>query len=722
MAKNSDKKFNDLLDPAQGAETWKERYAIAQTNQDRMFKRFSDWYDSLYAQIGRVPSPWRSKIYVPKLSQQTWTLMAKFLVLKPGFQVEVRDPDMDDLTIAEKAQKIQKKLEFDYDNHNFEESMRDKLFNPLLDAIVTGTGMAKVVWNVKNRKVYTKAKDPYGEGIDHSKANVKTIKEGFNDLIPVNIFNVFISPSAPQNLYDHPWIIIKEYKPIAELEAINEAEGKEIYKNLDVLNGKVSYDTYAAYDRARNRLLTNADPTDKTVRMVKLYECYEHDGTICTYAESGSGDKDQHGWVLLREQKNVYWHGKYPLVKFHVKKKGFQFWGEGIYEITYRLQAAYNDVVNHFQDAMNVAYDPMLIAPEQANVDDYVIEPAGLIQYRGDVAPVPFRHLEPKSDMLQVPLTLFDQAIEGVTISQYATGLPNDQADTTKGTATGIMRLQQAAGDVVTFFKENFMQSMLQIGRMWLSNNQQFMIRDVNVTVMKPDGQVPLKITPEDMQGDIDLTIDEASMEPLSQQDKITQAQAFIQEIILTQNQSIEQNKAIGTPPLAVDWTKISEYLSEQYNLKGFSQLLIPQQELQKLMQQQMQQAAQHVAQAQQQANQPQQEPPKSLVESLQIKFTDLPDDAQSAVLQQLGLPADQPTQSAKANLLKGLNEVTKTTKTGHDMQMDHLNLAHEVVKNAAAIHGQNVDRAIGMATPQPEATGTPQAEGGETAPDNEQQ
>jgi len=683
MAKNSDKKFNDLLDPAQGAETWKERYSIAQTNQDRMFKRFSDWYDALYAQIGKVPSPWRSKIYVPKLSQQTWTLMAKFLVLKPGFQAEVRDPELGEEETQARAEKIEKKLEFDYDNPNFDESMRDKLFNPLLDAIVTGTGMAKVVWTTKNRKVYTKMKDPYGEGIDLTKHKIKTIKEGYNNLIPVNIFNVFISPSAPQNLYDHPWIIIKEYKPIAELEAINEAEGKEIYKNLGLLNGKVSYDTYAAYDRARNRLLTNADPTDKTVRMVKIYECYEHDGTICTYAESGSGDKDQHGWVLLREQKNVYWHGKYPLVKFHVKKKGYQFWGEGIYEITYRLQAAYNDVVNHFQDAMNVAYDPMLIAPESANIDDYVIEPAGLVQYRGDVAPTPFRHVEPRSDMLQVPLTLFDQAIEGVTISQYATGLPNDNADTTKGTATGIMRLQQAAGDVVTFFTENFKQSILQIGRMWLSNNQQFMLRDISVSVDKPDGQTSMKITPEDMQGDVNLTIAEASMEPTSQQDKLGQVESFIEQLTTVQNQSIEQNKALGTQPLGVDWSTISQYLADQYNLKGFSKVLIPEKELNKLHTQQMQEASQHLVQAQQQAAQPPPQQPKSLMEELSIKFTDLPEDAQSAVLQQLGLPSDQPTPTAKDTLIKGLKAVTDTAKKGHDMTMDKISAAQGLAELA---------------------------------------
>jgi hypothetical protein len=305
--------------------------------------------------------------------------------------------------------------------------------------------------------------------------------------------------------------------------------------------------------------------------------------------------------------------------------------------------------------------------------------------------------------MLQVPLTLFDQAIEGVTISQYATGLPNDQADTTKGTATGIMRLQQAAGDVVTFFKENFMQSMLQIGRMWLSNNQQFMLRDVTVTTNKPDGPTSMKISRKDMQGDINLTIDEASMEPLSQQDRITQAQAFIQQITLTQDQSIKQNQALGTQPLAVDYTMISEYLADQYNLKGFSKLLIPQAEITKLHNQQMKETAQHMVQAQQQAGQQAQQPPPmkspvklpsgSVMETgdLVKLYPLVSDGEQDQILEILGITPDgQPSQVAKKALISGLGQVTKTQETGHKAAMDKLNLAHELSQSA---HGQVMDK-----------------------------
>jgi hypothetical protein len=49
---------------------------------------------------------------------------------------------------------MQLKLEYDYDNPTLDEPIRDKLLNCLVDAVVTGTGVAKVPWHVKTKKKY----------------------------------------------------------------------------------------------------------------------------------------------------------------------------------------------------------------------------------------------------------------------------------------------------------------------------------------------------------------------------------------------------------------------------------------------------------------------------------------------------------------------------------------------------------------------------------------
>lgn len=630
------------LNPKKGEALWKERFELARSNQSRMFKRFSNYYDALYAQVNVTPSPWRSKVYVPILARQTWALVSKFLVLKPGFEVRVLDSEdtlgNENEDIEQKAEKAQRKLEYDYGNPCFDESMRDKLFSPLLDATVTGTGMAKVPWKVDTKYTYKRLNAKDGV-VDLTKEAKTTKKVEYNDLEPINIFNVFVSPAATGLYFPKcPWIIIKEYKTVAELEAANKSKNAVIYKNLDKLNGKASFDDETdSLNRSRNRLLSQQDQVDKTVDMVTLYECY--DGTenkIYTYAE-GSSSGDDEGWVLLREQVNPYWHGKYPLVKFHVKKKPFQFWGEGLFETTYRLQAVYNDAVNHFMDQWNLAENSMLMVPETANVNDYVIEPGGTITYRGDKQPTQFKHASPDGNLLQVVLGLMDQAIEGVTVSNYATGLPNSSTDKTKGTATGILRLQEAAGDLVTFMRENFSQSVLQIGRFWLSNNQQYMTQPVVVQANNKGKVDNIEVSPQDIQGEMELLIDDASMQPTSKEEIRNNYTAFTQQLLGLKAAADAQHMQLGTSPLALDFVELSEDTAEKYGMKNFQSVLIPEDQLQGLMQQKQQEQQMAMAAGQQQEAP---NPPKQPSESLNYK--DAPEDVKRQIEAQAGLEPSQ--------------------------------------------------------------------------------
>lgn len=597
------------LDPKKGAALWQERFDKAKSNQTKLFKRFADWYDSLYAVVGNSPAPWRSKVYLPVLARQAWALISKFLTLSPGFEVRDRGSEtgleQDDTAVKLKAEKAQRKLEYDYDNPDMDESVREKLYEPLVDAVVTGTGIAKVCWTVKNHSRYERMVDENGYA-DLTQEVVYDNLRGYNDLEPVNIFNVFVSPAAGSNIYKAPWIIIKEIKTIAELKKVNEGRGVKIYMNLEQLDGKTtSVDDQSPYNAARNRLLNQQDKSDDTVDMVTIYECYEGE-MIYTYADTGS-NKDDKGWVLIREQKNPYWHGRYPLVKFHVKKRPFSFFGEGLFEVTYRIQAAYNDVFNHYMDALNVSTDPMIIAHEKAELDDYVIEPAGVVTWRGDQKPEQFKHAEPNPAQLQLVLTQLDQAIEGVTISQYASGVPNSSTDKTQGTATGILRLQEAAGDLVSFFRTNFKASILQVGKMYLSNNQQFMQEPMTLMVTNKSKIEPMKITPADMQGDMSLTIDDASMEPATKEEQRNMYIAFVSQFLALKQASDTQSAALGTEPLAADFYELTDGLADKFGLKNFDKFLLTPEEVKGLQDQQMLQSLQLMQQA---GVQPMQTPP----------------------------------------------------------------------------------------------------------------
>jgi len=123
--------------------------------------------------------------------------------------------------------------------------------------------------------------------------------------------------------------------------------------------------------------MTDEEPRDDTTDTATVYECYDDSGNIFIFGESKDPDADA-GWVLLRKSKNYYWHGKWPLIKFHIKKRPFSFWGQGLAELTYRLQVIYNDVFAHFLDSWNLSENPSFWIASDNDVDDFVIEPGSL--------------------------------------------------------------------------------------------------------------------------------------------------------------------------------------------------------------------------------------------------------------------------------------------------------------------------------------------------------
>lgn len=581
-------------DKEKQAKIWAERLAIAVKNQEPMFDKFSKWFDLMHANVNDENiALWRSKVFIPVLAGKAWNLIAKFVGLKPGFEVSLRDPEpMPDMpeeiendpqlkeeyykaenervqNLKDRAEKMQRKLEYDYDNPKLTQPIRDKILASLIDAVVTGSGFAKVPWTNKTVSRYERIIGEDGT-VDLSKEKVIESNIGYNDLIPINIFNFYAAPSSP-NLYDAPWIIIKEYKTLEQLKK------QGIYNNLDQLeNSHSQADQFAQYKKSRNRLTGDQDPisSDNTLDQIAIFECYEDD-MIYTYADAGSKNGSNTPWVELRCHKNPYWHGKYPLVEFVVKQRPHDIWGEGLFELTERLQSAINDTFNHYMDNWNLSVDGVWFIDETSNVNDFIIQPGGEITYRGS-KPEAAHMPEPNPNSVQIVNQFLEKAIEDATVSSYATGAMNSATDKTQGTATGILRLQQAAGDMISFMKSNFMQTIKQVGEMWLSNNQQFMAQPLTLT----DSNKPVQVSPQDLQGDMELRIDDASMEPMSKEDQKTSYLAFVQQALQLQQASVAQAQVAGTKPLTLNFDEMFEDTAEKFGIKSIDSLIISAQEI----------------------------------------------------------------------------------------------------------------------------------------------
>lgn len=621
------------------AEKWQKRFHIADSAQQPLFKRVEKFYDILYAVFNTDNmAPWRSKVYVPTLASKAWDLISRLSAIQPIFTVSIENelennPETGEIgfpqEVLDRAEKIGDKLEDDFE-HTHGEPMKLKLFNTLVDSVVAGTGFAKVTWCTENQKRRARPVDEMGM-VDLNKEIVKEQEIGYNEFEPLNFFNVFVAPHST-GFYEAPWLIVRHYttKSAAKDSGLYDAKAID-----SLIESSPSANQFSVYNQARNRVLNTRDMNDETVDNICLYECYDPDGSVYVYGEGGkgvtsstseSGKGDSNAWVKVRTQTDQYWHGMYPIVPFYTRKRSFSPYGESLFENNSRMQSAVNDLFNHYLDNWNLSIDSMLIYEDNSLQNDFVVEPGGEIIYTGE-KPDQFKFPEPNPQQLSVVMGVLNQAIEAATVPQYLSGVPDSDLDKTQGTATGVKSITDAATEKIGFFRDNYKQSMKLVGKMWLSNLQQFMDTPAEIRrVQKGKLQAKL-LMPGDVQGEMDLEIDDDSMIPVTKEQRRQTQIDLTSQLVGIQKAAIQQYelfKDLSDVP-RYNFTEIAEDLADLFAVK---------------------EAQKYFETDKQAPQQPPNAPSEKIIES--INFKDLPPDSKQAQLQQAGLP---PSQALEAEL-----------------------------------------------------------------------
>jgi hypothetical protein len=628
------------------AEKWQRRFKISENAQQPLFSKVEKYYDILYAVFNSSNmAPWRSKVYVPTLASKAWDLISRLSSIQPVYTVSIdneleQDPESGELKNSEgvddRIDKIQNKLEEDFENAPGE-PMKLKLFNTLVDAVVAGTGYAEVSWCVEKKQ--TKAR-PVDENnmTDLSQEIVKEQELGYNEFRPLNFFNVFNQPDAT-DFYDG-YTIVRKYttKQKAKDSGLYE-DG--LIDNLTV--SKPSNNNFSVYNQSRNRILNNRDENDETVDTICLYECFEYDGTMAGVFGEGSKtgtDKNANGWIDVgRKQTEQYWHGMKPLVPFYIRKRSYSAFGESLFENNARLNSAVNDLFNHYLDNWNLSIDSMLIYEDNSLQNDFVVEPGGEIIYSGN-EPKQFKFPEPDPQQLSVVMGVLNQAIEAATVPQYLSGVPDSALDKTQGTATGVKNITEAATEKVGFMKDNYKQSMKLVGKMQLSNLQQFMDTPAQISSIKKGKKIPQVLMPGDLQGEMNVDIDDDSMTPVTKEQKRQTYIDLIGQLAGLQKIGMEQYQLFKDPSDVprYDLVEMAEDLATQFAVKDSSK---------------------YFKTAAPQQPEGQAGPSEKIIES--INFKDLPNDSKQNMLQQAGLPPSDElnaqAQTTQANAASAMHQ-----------------------------------------------------------------
>lgn len=534
---------------------WTKRFEAAQTNQAQLFDAFSRWYDNFNAVQSQKVAPWRSKIVDPKVASKALNIIAKLSL--NDVEPNLHPNDKHDFIKAKNNERL---LIHDLHNPNFDTPIDQKKYSVLTDAAVTGTGVALTPWNIKNRKFYTRVVDKNGK-VDLKNEKVKKTKIAYNEFIDWSVFRMFIEPNA-KSLYTANYVIFQDFKGI---EKLKEGDTFGNYTGLDDLDGQSVTSTTESYERARNRFMTaTIGASNSYDDKVQLWHCFDKiKNELVTIA---NGEK------IIRRQKNIYWHGKVPAVLFYIRPRAHDVWGDSIFQRTERLSSANDSIVNHFLDQLDLSLNGVVLRRQGVNVR-YDMSPGGEVVWDGVEKPEPWAIQQPDLQGFQVAKNTIAEAIEENTISNYSSGTPRSNTDKTKGTKGGIEAIQEEASDMVRFFEKTYANSWKQVFTFWLSNNQQFLDREVAVRILGPNGYYPKVIKPEDIvtMGTLDIDIDTDFSRPNSKEidRQLTLAWVDKQLEIAKMAQNMQA-------PVKINFYELSRMLAEAMGRKNYERVVEP--------------------------------------------------------------------------------------------------------------------------------------------------
>jgi hypothetical protein len=603
---------------------WKERFENRKQKLNPMFEAAQKYYDIMYAvQSTTKISPWKSKVYVPILASKAWDLIARMSDVVPLYNVTIKNElQLDDNTgsfaipedVRMRQDRIEAKLHYDYCNGH-DEPMKLKVFDPLVDAVVAGTGYAYAPWAAETRVSKARQFDEMGT-MDNENTVEKSTETGHNEFDGVNFFNVFPA-DASSSFFKAPYLIIRGCKPKIDLEM----SGLYDQGALDRCDtGAPNMDEYQLFNQSRNRIVNEQDAInqDDTVDTITYYECYERTANgieLTTFADGEVKDGEVTGWVEIRPKSVPYWHNFFPIVPFYCRKKSYSVFGESLFENNRTLQSATNDLFNHYLDNWNLSIESMLMYEDGTLTNDFVIEPGGEITFTGE-APKQFKFPEPNPQQLSLVMDVLEKGVENATFSQYASGVPNSSADKTQGTAYGVKSITEAATTKIGFFRDNFKQSMRVVGQIWLSNLQQFSDEPDEIRRVQDGKTIPDVVMPSDYQGEIELDIDDDSMTPLSKQDKRDMNDAFVGGLLSLQDAAMKQfqvfQKVEDIP--RYNFHELGQERATLFSVKDYDRLVLP-------------------------SEAPPPTPPEdNTKELLNFSYKDAPDDIQAQIEEKFGL------------------------------------------------------------------------------------
>lgn len=396
-------------------------------------------------------------------------------------------------------------------------------YNWFKDSLVMGMGVLKCSWEREElTQTWTETMNYQAFVVFQQNPNVKVVSaETINPLGDVKVtyqtttykknhpkienvlISEFIFPPRCKNIADAPFVA---HKKRVTMSYLKQKEKDGWYANVDLISDKAGnsvVEDELEQEFNDNYALFNSNHSEKARREVLLYECYTKldvngDGIledmIITICED----------VILRIEENAF--GRHPFfVLSPIRDPHRLFPKRSFSEMVGQIQDIKTGLLRQIMTNIALTNDPKLILSEEAiNIEDYIQGRAVIRKKPGyqmsDVAmPMPITPLHPWC--FQFLEYMEGQKENRTGITRYNAGLDGSSLN---HTATGISALMTASNQRLELISRMFTETgVTELFRFLISLNQKFMDKSTVIRITDKE----FTITPEDLQGELDLII-----------------------------------------------------------------------------------------------------------------------------------------------------------------------------------------------------------------------
>lgn len=626
-------------------------YEPARRHQEGMSNEWAQYERAYYGEPEQSKpageNAWRSFIFYKYAHQQIKTLVAELASDdEPTFVYEARLPSQEPYSrIADSLVGYQ--------------LQRDGYSRKRLQAIeyatLYGGCPVKIHWSyetVKRRRI--------------TASGIKTEEYVIRDQPTINIIDPrdFMYDVRARTMSECRYAFHRMRLSIEELKSRKRSDGKPLYHNLDELHEAVGGTNSQQIDRDLDH--DYAGERDKALRLgIEVIEMWTRDRVI---VRAGSG-------TIIRDDPSPYWHGRLPFEVINVMPSLNDVWGESIIWLLRDAQESIWTLDNAQNDLLKLGIDPPLAVDIDADPDNAhrPIAPRERFKTRGDsanaVVPIRVTGMEPYVGDNAIAAQL--QKLEKIT------GITDEVAgQSTADTATQAALNQRQSKGRIGIMMRSIDDSFARVAEMFLALDQQYLDMSIPIRLLGPDGAVWQHMAPDHIAGIWDVRAKNSSekvVKELRRQNLMEGLSAIMP--------AVDRATASGK---TVDITPFVEELCESFGIPK-ERVVVDADRMREqhtkdvVSDAKAQSFAQSLMQPPEDPNatqDPAGDVQRKIFES--VNYKDLPDPAQAAMLESIGLPSDGVSNDSPI-VKAGIEAAKNDANNAHAADMSNMDRNHQV-------------------------------------------